>query len=63
MVTDALDDREIGKLRSLLGALAWPATQCIPMLSASVSLMQASMSAPTVADLLEANTTLRFASC
>ena len=61
MVTDTLDEREVGKLRSLLGALAWPATQCIPMLSASVSLMQASMSAPTVGDLLEANKTLRFA--
>ena len=61
MVGDVLDEREVAKLRSLLGALAWPATQCIPMLSASVSLMQSAMSAPTVNDLLEANKTLRFA--
>ena len=58
---DQLEETEVAKLRSLLGALAWPATQCLPMLSASVSLLQASMSSPTVADIIEANKTLRFA--
>ena len=38
MVGDDLDEREVAKLRSLIGALAWPA---------SVSLMQSAMSALT----------------
>ena len=43
------------------GALAWPATQCVPMLAASVSLLQAAMASPTVNDILEGNKVLRFA--
>ena len=61
MVDEPLLDKEVAQLRSLLGALAWPATQCIPMLSASVSLLQAAMSSPKIADLAEANKILRFA--
>ena len=55
---DSLDEKKIAKLRSLLGALAWPATQAPPMLSAAASLLQASMARPTIADILEANKTL-----
>ena len=61
MVDEPLVGKEVAQLRSLLGALAWPPTQCIPMLSASVSLLQAAMSSPKIADLIEANKILRFA--
>ena len=44
-----------------MGALAWPAGQCLPQLSASISLLQASSSSPTVNDINVANKLLRFA--
>ena len=53
-VTEPLEEKEIARLR-------WPANQCLPMLGASVSLLQASMAGPRVSDMLEANRTLRFA--
>ena len=58
---EPLLEKETSQMRSLLGALAWPATQCMPMLSASVSLLQASMANPKISDLLECNKVLRFA--
>ena len=48
-------------LRAIIGALAWPAGQCLPQLSASVSILQASASSPSVGDLLTANKILRYA--
>ena len=56
---EPLEDKETAKLRSLIGALAWPATQCAPTLAASMSLLQAAN--PTVNDFLEGNQALRFA--
>ena len=47
--------------RALIGALAWPAGQCLPQLSASISLLQASSSSPTVNDIKIADMLLRFA--
>ena len=52
--------REVSSLRSLIGALQWPAAQCCPHLSATVSFLQAKMSKAVVMDLLEANRALRF---
>ena len=56
-----LDEKEHRTLRAIIGALAWPAGQCLPQLSASISILQASASSPTVQDLLTANKVLRFA--
>jgi hypothetical protein len=61
MVNDPCDEKEQRGLRALVGALAWPANQGLPQLSASVSILQASTSKPQVKDLLEANKALRFA--
>ena len=61
MVNDPCDEKEQRGLRALVGALAWPANQSLPQLSASVSILQASVSKPQVKDLLEANKVLRFA--
>ena len=56
-----LEEKEVKMLRALIGALAWPAGQCLPQLSASISLLQASSSSPTVNDINVANKLLRFA--
>ena len=56
-----LEPKEVKMLRALIGALAWPAGQCLPQLSASISLLQASSSNPTVNDIVQANKLLRFA--
>ena len=61
MVSDACEEKEMRSLRALIGALAWPANQCLPQLSASISILQASVSKPTVKDLNEGNKILRFA--
>ena len=53
--------REQSQLRGLLGALAWPANQVMPHLSASVSLAQAASSNAKVVNIAEANKILRFA--
>ena len=56
-----LDEKGHRTLRAIIGALAWPAGQCLPQLSASVSILQASASSPSVGDLLTANKLLRYA--
>ena len=56
-----LESSERKHLRALIGALAWPSGQCLPPLAASVSIHQASSSAPTIQDCLATNKTLRFA--
>ena len=61
MVNGPCDEKEQRGLRALVGALAWPANQSLPQLSASVSILQASVSKLQVKDLLEANKVLRFA--
>ena len=48
------------QLRAIVGAMAWPANQCLPQISATCSLLQASVANPTVLDLCEANKGLRF---
>ena len=58
---DKLTPREQSMLRGLLGALAWPANQVMPHLSASVSLAQAATSNAKVSNITEANKILRFA--
>ena len=61
MVDDLCDEREHRQLRALIGALAWPANQCVPQLSASVSLLQAAANKPFIRDVNEANKLLRYA--
>ena len=56
-----LEGSEHKHLRALIGALAWPSGQCLPPLAASVSIHQASSSAPTIQDCLNTNKTLRCA--
>ena len=48
------------QLRAIVGAMAWPANQCLPQIAATCSLLQAAVSNPTVMDLNEANKGLRF---
>ena len=47
-------------LRAIVGAMAWPANQCIPQVSATCSLLQAAVADPKILDLVEANKGLRF---
>ena len=61
MAEDALQEKEHRSLRALIGALAWPANQCLPQLNCTVSLLQASSSSPKVLDINNANKALRFA--
>ena len=61
MSESPLEPKELKMLRALIRALAWPAGQCLPQLSASISLLQASSSNPTVNDIVQANKLLRFA--
>ena len=56
-----LEPKETKMLRALIVALAWPAGQCLPQLSASIPLLQASSSNRTVGDIVQANKLLRFA--
>ena len=56
--TDVLTEHEKSKGRALIGALQWPASQGMPMLSATMSL---SAGMTTVKDLMELNKALRFA--
>ena len=48
------------QLRALIGAVAWPANQCLPQASASTSLLQASMASPCIKDINDANKFLRY---
>ena len=61
MPEDSLSEKEHRSLRALIGALAWPANQCLPQMSCTVSLLQASSNSPKVLDILNANKGLRFA--
>ena len=56
----AVTASEYSHMQGLAGSLQWPAAQCFPALSASVSL-QAAHADSTVQDVLELNKTLRFA--
>lgn len=60
MSDDPCNDVEKKQLRALIGAVAWPANQCLPQASASTSLLQASMASPCVKDINEANKFLRY---
>lgn len=60
MVGDVYNNVEKKQLRAIVGAMAWPGNQCLPQIAATCSLLQAAVSSPTVADLLEANSGLRF---
>lgn len=60
MVGDLCNDVEKKQLRAIVGAMAWPANQCLPQIAATCSLLQAAVSSPVVSDLLEANKGLRF---
>eukprot|EP00435_Cladocopium_sp_Y103_P052293 s2273_g16.t1 len=59
--TEKATPKEQSQLRGLLGGLAWPANQTQPHLAASVSLAQAASASASVAELLDANKTLRYA--
>ena len=61
MIDDLCDERERRQLRALIGALAWPANQCVPQLSASMSLLQAAANKRFIRDVNEANKFLRYA--
>lgn len=58
--TDEITTFERSKARGLIGALQWPATQGLPMLSASMSLQAGELAGGTVRELKELNKTLRF---
>ena len=60
MVEDYCTEKEQKHLRALIGAMAWPVTQCIPQAAATLSILQASVNRPMIRDLLEANKCLRF---
>jgi hypothetical protein len=55
-----LDAREISAMRGLLGAVQWPAVQSSPQACAELSLLQSSLSAPTVADLKATSRLLKY---
>eukprot|EP00435_Cladocopium_sp_Y103_P066864 s114_g29.t1 len=61
MSNEPCDEKEQRCLRALVGALAWPANQRMPQLSASVNILQASVSKPQIKDVNEGNKVLRFA--
>ena len=61
MPNEPCDEKEHRCLRALVGAFAWPANQCMPQLSASVSILQASVAKPQIKDVNESNKLLRFA--
>lgn len=60
MSDDPCNEVEKKQLRALIGAVAWPANQCLPQASATTSLLQASMASPCVKDINEANKFLRY---
>ena len=60
MSEDPCNESEKKQLRALIGAVAWPANQCLPQASASTSLLQASMASPCVKDINDANKFLRY---
>ena len=57
---DPCNEPEKKQVRALIGAVAWPANQCLPQASASTSLLQASLSSPCVKDINDANKFLRY---
>ena len=56
-----VNEREISKIRALIGALQWPAGQGCPWLNASVSLQAGRVSDADVNLMIDLNKTLRFA--
>ena len=52
--------REVSQLRSLIGAMQWPASQCMVQGAATVSFSQVGVEGATVQTLLDANKSLRF---
>ena len=48
---------EVSKYRALIGALQWPSSQGLPMLSASISLQAGAVSKGTVQDIQELHKT------
>ena len=58
--TDEVSPAEVSKSRALIGALQWPSSQGLPMLSASVSLQAGAVIGGTIQDILDLNKTLRF---
>ncbi len=60
MSEDPCNENEKKQLRALIGAVAWPANQCLPQASASTSLLQASMASPCIKDINDANKFLRY---
>lgn len=60
MQDDYCADKEHRLLRALVGAMSWPVTQCLPQAAATISILQANISRPTVKDMLDANKCLRF---
>ena len=57
---DEMSSSEVSKARAIVGALQWPASQGMPMLSASVSIQAGTVMKGKVKDLMELNKTLRF---
>ena len=57
---DDMSMSEISKARAIIGALQWPASRGMPMLSASVSIQAGTVTKGKVKDLMELNKTLRF---
>ncbi|CAE7647792.1 GIP [Symbiodinium sp. CCMP2592] len=60
-VSEKLSPAEISKVRGLIGALQWPASQGVPPLAASVSILASTVNASDGNLVTELNKTLRFA--
>ena len=58
---EKLNDRDVSKVRGMIGALQWPAGQGMPALAASVSVQAGMLATGTVSFLHDLNKTLRFA--
>ena len=56
-----LTSGEISKVRGMIGALQWPATQGEPPLSATISILAADINKATTTLMADLNKTLRFA--
>ena len=55
-----ITEHEKSKARGLIGALQWPATQCLPMLAASMSIQAGELAGAKIKELNELNKTLRL---
>ena len=58
--TDEMSASEKSKCRALVGALQWPSTQGMPVLSASTSLLAGEIANGSVQSVMELNKALRF---